>query len=158
MRSVSGLRKDLRKMRRSLGERLYTPSRWHTPSKIPESRIVVIESDPFTAGLNGQRRKPCVGHQVAAGVRLAAKVREDLPVPLARLNDHAMGLIKQDVAEPEHLIQAARLRKDLRVCGDADHPAQYLRGHTVTGVTVEHAVEPVPTYLMPGGIGAEGLH
>ncbi len=30
-----------------------------------------------------------------------------------RLNQHAVELSKQDVAEPEHLIQGARLRKDL---------------------------------------------
>ncbi len=83
------------------------------PSKTRKTRKIVIESDPFTAGLDGQRSKPCVRHQIASRVGFGAKARKDLPVPLPWLNYHAVGLSKQDVAEPEHLIQGARLRKDL---------------------------------------------
>lgn len=84
------------------------------------------------------------GTKLPRGVRFGAKAREDLPVPLTRLNDHAAGLSQQDVTESEHLIHAARFHKDLRVGGDADHTAQYLWSHTVTGVAVDHTIEPGP--------------
>jgi hypothetical protein len=61
-------------------------------------------------------------------------------------------LSKQNVAEPEHLIQGARLRKDLWVGGDADHTAQNLRSHTVTRVAVDHAVDPDPAGFMVDGV------
>ena len=125
-------------------------SRRHAPSKARKPRIIAIESDPLTAGLHGQGSKPCVRHQVASGFRFRAKAREDLPVPLARLNDHAAGLSQQDVTESEHLIHAARFHKDLRVGGDADHTAQYLWSHTVTRVAVDHAIEPGPASPMLG--------
>ena len=133
-------------------------SRRQAPFKIRESRIIAIQSDPFTAKLDGQCRKPCVRHQVATGVRFHTKAFENLPVPLARLNDHTMGLSKQSVTEPEHLVQAAGLHKDLGVCRDAGHTAQDLGSHTVTRVAVDHAVEPAPAGPMVGGIRAEGVH
>ncbi len=97
--------------------------RWNMPPQTREPRIITIESDPFTARLDGQRRKPCVRHQVATRVGFGTKAREDLPVPLTRLNNHAVGLSKKDVTESEDLIQGGRLRKDLWVGGDADHTA-----------------------------------
>ena len=118
--------------------------RRYAPTKIREPRIIAIESDPFTAGLNGQRRKPCVRYHVATSVCFCAKARKDLPVPFARLNDHAAGLCKQGVTEPENLIQTARFRKDFRMGGDADHTAQYLRGYTIARVAIDHAVKPSP--------------
>ncbi len=74
-----------------------------------------------------------------------------------RLNHQAVGLRKQDVAEPEHLIQGARLRKDLWVGGDANHTAQNLWSHTVTRVAVDHAAEPGRAGFMVGGIRSEGV-
>ncbi len=99
------------------GQNLTATSGRNTPSKTRKPRKIAIESDPFTAGLVGQRSKPCVRHQIASRVGLGAKVRKDLPVPFPRLNHQAVGLSKQDVAEPKHLIQGARVRKDLWVGG-----------------------------------------
>lgn len=133
-------------------------SRRQAPFKIREPRIIVIESDPLAAELDGQCRKPCIRHQVATGVRFCAKAFENLPVPLVRLNDHTMGLSKQGVTEPEHLVQAAGLHKDLGVGRDADHTAQDLRSHTVTRIAVDYAVEPDPAGLILGGIRTKGVH
>ena len=112
----------------------------YAPSKIREPRIIAIESDPFAAGLNGQRRKPRVRYHIATSVCFCAKARKDLPVPFARLNDHAAGLCKQGVTEPENLIQTARFRKDFRMGGDADNTAQYLRSRTIARVAIDHSV------------------
>ena len=95
--------------------------RRHTPLKTREPCVIVIESDPFAAGLDGQCRKPCIRYQVASGVRFHAKAFENLPVLLARLNDHAVGLSMEYVAEPEHFIQAAWHHKNFRMGRDADH-------------------------------------
>ncbi len=99
------------------------PSHRDAPAKTREPRIITIERDPFTAGFDGQRRKPCIRHEIATSVRIGAKARKNLPMPLRRLDDHAVGLSKQDVTESNHLIQGARLGKDLWVGGDADHTA-----------------------------------
>jgi hypothetical protein len=118
----------------------------------------VVECDPLAAGLDGQCRKPCVGHQVATGIRFDAKAIENLPVPLARLNNHAMGLIKQDVAESKHLIQTARHCKNLGVGSYADHTAQNLWRHTVTGIAINDTIEPSAVCQMFWGIGAKRVH
>jgi len=122
----------------------------HAPSKTREPRIIAIQSYPLTTRLNGQSCKPCIRHQVAAYVGLDTKAREDFPMPLARLNDNAVGLIQQYVAEAEHLIQTARFHEDLGVCGDADHPAQYLRSYPVTCIAIDDAIEPGPAFLVVG--------
>ena len=92
-----------------------------TPLQAREPGVIAIEGDPFAAGLDGQCGKPCIRRQVTAGVSFNAKTFENVPVPLARLNDHAVGLRKEYVAETENFIQAAGHRKNLRVGGDADH-------------------------------------
>ena len=120
----------------------------HTPTKLRESSIIAIECDPLTAGLNSQCRKPCVGNQIATSVRFGAKPRENLPVTLARLDDYTMRLTKQDVAEPQHLIQTARLHKDLGVSSDSDHTAENLRSYAVASFAVNHAIEPRAAHLM----------
>ena len=129
-----------------------------TPLKAWKPRIIVIQSNPFTPGLDGQCGKPCVRHQVAASVRLCAKALENVPVPLARLNDYAMRLRKEYVAETENFIQAVGHRKNLRVGGDADHTAQDLGRHAVTRIAVDHTVKPAQADLMVGGIRSESVH
>ena len=89
---------------------LFITSGRHTPLKTWEPRIIVIASDPFAAGFNGECHKPRVRYQVATSVCFCAKALENLPVALARLNDYAVGLSKDYVAEPEHFIQAAGYR------------------------------------------------
>ena len=106
------------------------------PLQARKPRIIAIERDPLTAGLDGQCRKPCIRHKVATRVRCGAKALKNPPVSFTRLYDDAVGLSEKDVAKSEHLIQAAGHHKNLRVGGDADHTAQNLRRHTVTGVTI----------------------
>jgi hypothetical protein len=69
-----------------------------------------------------------------------------------------MRLRKEYVAEPEHFIQAAGHRKNLRVGGDADHTAQNLRRHTLTRIAIDDAIKPAPADLMAGGIRPESVH
>jgi len=130
----------------------------HAPTKLRESSIIAIECDPLTAGLNSQCRKPCVWDQIAASVCFDAKPRENLPVTLARLNDYTMRLTKQDVAEPQYLIQTARLHKNLGVSGDSDHTAEHLRSHAVACFAVNHSIEPRAAIVMGWRIGPEGMH
>ena len=75
-----------------------------------------------------------------------------------RLNDDAVGLIEKDIAESEHLIQAAGHRKNLGVGSYTDHTAQNLRSHTVTGVTINDPIEPSAASQMRGGIGTKRVH
>ncbi len=118
------------------------------PFKIRESRIIAIECDPFTAGLDGERCKPCVRDQIATGICLGAKAREDFPVPLPRLNDYAMGLSQQNITEAKHLIESARLCKDLWVGGNANYATQHLWSYPEAGVAIDHPLEPGPTGFM----------
>jgi hypothetical protein len=118
----------------------------------------VIERDPFAAGLDSQSRKPCVRYKVAARIRFCAKAFKNLPVSLTRLNDDAVGLIKKDIAELKHLIQAAGHRKNLRVCSYADYTAQNLRHHTVARVTINDTIEPSAASQMLGGIATKRVH
>ena len=60
-----------------------------------ESCIVPIQGDPFTTRLNGKSGKPCVRHQVAAGIRFNEEPGEDPPVLVARLYGHAVALRKE---------------------------------------------------------------
>jgi hypothetical protein len=96
--------------------------------------------------------------EITASISFGAKPFENLPVPLARLNDHAVWLCKEYVAEAEHFIQAAGHCKNFRVGSDADHTAQYLSHHTVTSVTVDHTVKPGPAELMVGRVRSESVH
>jgi len=118
----------------------------------------VIERDPFAAGLDGQCRKPCIRHKVATRVRFGAKTLKNPPVSFTRLNDNAVGLSDKDLAEPEHLLQGAGLRENLRVGSYADHAAQNLWSHTVTGVTINDTIEPGAASQMRGGIAAKRVH
>ncbi len=118
----------------------------------------MIERDPLAAGLDGQCRKPCIRHKVAARVRFGAKALKNPPVSFTRLYDDAVGLSEKNVAESEHLIQAAGHHKNLRVGGDADHTAQNLRSHTVTSVTINDPIEPGTASQMLGGIGTKRMH
>lgn|GEM_PF-5741101 len=133
-------------------------SRWHTPLKVRESRIIMIESDPFAAGFDGQCRKPRVRHQITASVSVGAKSFENLPVPLTRLNDHAVRLCKEYVAEPDYFFQAAGHCKNFRMGGDAYHTAQDLSRHTIAAITVDHSVKPGPADLVVGRIRSESMH
>lgn len=128
------------------------------PLQAWESGVITVERDPFTAGLDGQGCKPRVRHQVAFGVRFAAKAFKDDPVTFARLNGHAVGLSKEDVTEPYHFIQAAGYRKYFWVGSDANHTAQNLWRHSVTCIAVDHTVKPGPADLMLGRICAKCMH
>jgi hypothetical protein len=46
-----------------------TSSDRYAPFKTREPCIIVIEGNPFAAGLDDQCRKPCIGFQVATRVR-----------------------------------------------------------------------------------------
>ena len=129
-----------------------------TPLKTRKPRIIVIKRNPFTPGLNSQCGKPCVRHQVTASVRFRAKAFENVPVLLARLNDHAVRLYQEYIAESEDFMQPAWHRKNFRVGRDADHTAQDLRSHTVPRIAVDHAVKPAPAALMIRGIRSEGMN
>jgi hypothetical protein len=74
------------------------------------------------------------------------------------LNDDEVGLIEKDIAELEHLIQAAGHRKNLRLGSYTDHTAQNLRCHTVTGITINDIFEPSTASQMLGGVGTKRVH
>jgi hypothetical protein len=122
------------------------------PSKPGESGGIPVEGNPFTAGLNGQRRKPCIRHQIAASIRFPAQTREDLPMPLPGLDDYTMGLSKQNAAEPQYFFQAAWVHKNFRVGRDSDKTAQDQRRHAVTSFAVYRTIEPCTADRMVGGI------
>ena len=77
---------------------------------------------------------------------------------LARLNDHAMGLVKENVTELERFIESARFREDPWVGSNANHTAQHLQGYTIVYVIINRTFEPGPTRLVVGGIKPEGMH
>jgi len=129
-----------------------------TPLETRKPRIIVIQRNPFTAGFDGLRGKPGGRYQVAARIRFFAETFENVPVLLARLNDHAVRLCKEYIAKPEYFIQPAWHRKNLRVGGDTNHTAQDLRRHTVTRIAIDHTVKPAPADLMFGGIRSESVH
>src|SRR5512139_1102833 len=95
-------------------------SRLKLPPESRESCIVAIECDPLASGLDGKCRKPCIGHQIPAGICFSAEAGEDLPVPLARLHRHTVRLAKQHRAKLEHLLQTAWFGKDPVMCRDPD--------------------------------------
>jgi hypothetical protein len=97
-----------------------------TPLKAHKPGIITIQSNPFTPGLDGQCGRPRVRYQVAASVRFCTESFENVPVPLARLNDDAVRPLEEYVAEPEYFIQAAGHRKNFRMGGDMDQTAQNL--------------------------------
>ena len=70
-------------------------SRWQAPVKIRKTCEIAIESNPLTTGFDSQGSEPCIGNKVSPGIRVPAKACEDVPVPLARLNQNAMRLFEQ---------------------------------------------------------------
>jgi len=102
-------------------------SRWHVPAKISRTREVAIECYPLTTGLDSQGGEPSTWDQVSAGIRIGAKAREDIPVPLARLNNNTVRLVKQYLTEAQHLVKAAGFGKHLRMGRDTDYAAEDLR-------------------------------
>src|ERR1700730_5961174 len=64
----------------------------HLPPQLRESRIVAVERDPFAAPLDGERCKPGIGDARSSRIGLDAKPLENVPVPLARVDDLAVRL------------------------------------------------------------------
>ncbi len=114
---------------RSLFSFFYHPpaSRWHVPAKIRETREVTIQRDPLTAGLDSQGSKPSIGYQVSPCIRVGAKAREYIPMPLAWLNNNAVRLFKQHLTEVQYLTKAAGLCEHPWVGRDTDYAAEDLR-------------------------------
>ena len=69
-----------------------------------------------------------------------------------------MRLREEHVTEAEHFIQSAGHGKNLRVGGDADHPAQDLGSHAVTRIAIDHAVKAISADLMVGRIWSGRVH
>ena len=70
---------------------------------------VAIERDPLAAPFDRQGGIPGVGDVSPARVRLDAKPLEDIPVPLAGLDEFAMRLREQVVAETERFRERGRI-------------------------------------------------
>jgi hypothetical protein len=71
------------------------------PCEPREPRIVAIECDPLATPFDSERREPGIGNTGSARFRLDAKSLEDIPVPLSRLYNLAMGLSEQIFAKSE---------------------------------------------------------
>ncbi len=76
---------------------LASPSGRYTPLQARKPCIIVIERDPLAAGLDGQCRKPCIRHKVAARVRFGEKAFKNPPVSFTRFYGDAVGLSEKDV-------------------------------------------------------------
>jgi len=63
------------------------------PPETFEPGVVSVESDPLTAGFDGQRGEPCIGHKIAARIRFFAEAGENGPMLRSGSNNGAMRLI-----------------------------------------------------------------
>ena len=97
-----------------------------------------------------QRREPRLGNTGSSRFRLNAKSLEDVPVPLSRLYDLAMGLSEQIFAKSERLLDRAGRAVDARVGGDPNDGTQCQWRQAKAGVAHHHAREPRTTNRMLG--------
>ena len=103
---------------------------------------IAVERNPLAAGFDGQGSEPGVGYQVSPGIGFGAKARESIPVPLARLNNNAVGLFKEELTEAQRLFKAARLCEHFWVGCDTDDAAEDLRRNAKARIAVDAAIEP----------------
>ena len=74
-----------------------------SPTQTRKAGVVSVSCYPFTAGLDGQRREPCVLRQVSSRLRLDTEVFEDCPVSLAGCGNGGVRLLQEQSAEVERL-------------------------------------------------------
>jgi hypothetical protein len=85
-------------------------------------------------------------------------VSENIPMTLAWLHYHTVGLSNEDAAELKDFVQAARFDEDLRMSRNSGYAAQYLERHPEIGLTVNQPIKPIPAYLVVSRIGPESVH
>src|SRR5262249_55056324 len=129
----------------------------HAPGQSGEAGEVAVVRDPLAARLDGERREPGVRDPRAARIRLDAQAPEDRPMPLARLDDLAMGLAEQVIAEPEGFIDPARHLVGSWVGGDANERAECGRRDAERSIALDDAQQPAAALRMLRYILAESI-
>jgi hypothetical protein len=81
---------------------------------------------------------------------LEAKSLEDVPVPLSRLYNLAMGLAEQIFAISERLLDRAGRPVDARIGGDPSDRTQYQWRQAKAGIAHHHPREPRTTNRILG--------
>lgn len=89
------------------------------PTQAREPCVVAVGRDALAAGFDGERGEPGVLDQVPRRCCRAAKLGEDAPVAITRLDDRAGRLLQENSAERERFLDRARLREDAGVRGDS---------------------------------------
>src|SRR3990170_8183015 len=127
------------------------------PLQARKARKVTVECNPFTAPLDGERGIPGVRDARSAGIGLDAEPLEDVPMPLAGLNDLAMGLTEEVFAKSKCLIERAGHFERPRICSDTNYGAQGECGHTEACVACDDVVEPRTAHCVLGDISAKRI-
>src|SRR4030095_9688348 len=83
---------------------------------------------------------------------------EQGPVVRSRLDENAMRLRKQDLAESDDFGDATRPRKNPGVGRDPNEPAQHLRRDAVARIAVDHAIQPPSAKFVVAGIRSKGVN
>ena len=79
-------------------------------------------------------------------------------MPNAWMNELAMRLLHEHSAECERIIDMAGTGEDRAMSADAHNGAQHLRRNSVSGIAVDHGIEPIPASPVALRIIAEGVY
>lgn len=118
------------------------------PTQALEPAEVPVGGDPFAACLDRQRGVVGIGHQVALHARLAAEPPKDLPMTLARGENHRIRLAPNRIDEAERPLDRCGRHEDSRMGGDTEEAAQDEIGDAHRLVTREHLGEPILVALV----------
>src|SRR5438128_11297960 len=97
----------------------------HLPLQPRESRIVTIEGDPLAAPLDGECGEPGISDARSSRVGLDAQAFEYVPMAFAGLDNLAVWLPKEILAEPERLFEQARHSEGTPIRRNPDNGAQH---------------------------------
>ncbi len=129
---------------RSITATLHDVSRVGRLYRNPSKREIPIESNPFTAELDGQSSKIRVRYQVAPDFGVQIQSCQYLLMLGPRADWNTLGLDSEHVCELQCLVRRTRADENARMGDDAEESTQYQIRDSEGLVPAKHGLKPRP--------------
>jgi len=128
------------------------------PPKAGEAAIIAVGRNPLAAGFDGERRQVSVRNQVASGLSLTTKVRENLPVTRPRRDRDAVRLEAKTAHSAKRLLQRRWRSENSRMSHDPHEGRQYKVGDSKRLTGTHLLLKPALVRLVVWRLGAVGIN